>query len=121
MHQKSPQLQPVLTDSKHAKQQHRKDVAAAQTKLQNFIALLQHLPFYDGVKTLSMDLYVFFESWCGVDLPEGFNIEFGRQITKACKEGRLPFERKTTGRASLATYKGLDLMLLKPMLEQKAS
>jgi hypothetical protein len=62
-----------------------------------------------------MDLYAAFAGTCGIDLPAGFQIEFGRQINKACRDGRLPFRRKAVTRASIAAWEGLDesdLMML---------
>lgn len=91
---------------------HRANVAAAQGRLREFISKLQQLPLHDGATTLSMDLFSIFERWCEIDLPMGFQTEFGRQINKACRDRLLPFRRKTVGRASLAAYDGLDRLLL---------
>ena len=100
---------PTLTGKRRI---HREEVALAQNCLQSFIEWLRHLPYHEGAFTLSMDLYGAFEANCGIDLPQGFQIEFGRQINKACRDGRLPFKRKTVTRASLAAYDGLDLLEL---------
>ena len=91
---------------------HREEVARAQKSVQSFIECLRRLPYRDGIYTLSMDLYAAFEANCGIDLPIGFQIEFGRQFNKACRDGRLPFRRRAVGRASLAAYEGLDSSLL---------
>jgi hypothetical protein len=97
------------------RREHREEVARAQKSLQSFIECLRQLPYREGTYTLSMDLYAAFEANCGIDLPEGFQIEFGRQINKACRDGRLTFRRKTVTRASIAAWEGLDesdLMML---------
>lgn len=105
----------TATDRLQAKQ-HREDVANAQASLQSFIECLRQLPYRDGTCMLSMDLYAVFTGCCGIDLPKGFQTEFGRQINKACRDGRLPFKRKTVGRASLAAYEGLDALLLPALM-----
>ena len=114
-HQEAP-MSPVMTDIKREKQQHRDDVARAQKSLQSFIECLQQLPYCEGTRILSMDLYTVFTGCCGVEVPQGFQTEFGRQINKACRDGRLPFRRKTVGRASLAAYAGLDSQLLPALM-----
>lgn len=104
------------------RRQHKEDVARAQKSVQSFIECLRQLPYREGTHTLSMDLYAAFEANCGMDLPRGFQIEFGRQINKACRGGRLPFRRKTVSRASIAAWEGLaesDLMVL--LLEDERS
>lgn len=106
----------LMADRKREKQQHRQAVTRAQASLQSFIECLQQLPYRDGTYMLSMDLYAVFAGSCGIDLPHGFQTEFGRQITKACRDGRLPFKRKTVGRASLAAYDGLDALLLPALM-----
>lgn len=109
-HQQRPDQYP-----KPARRQHREEVTRAQKSLQSFIECLRQLAYREGTYTLSMDLYAAFEANCGIDLPEGFQIEFGRQINRACRDGRLPFLRKTVTRASIAAWEGLDesdLMLL---------
>ncbi len=91
------------------------EVAKARKSLQSLIALLSGLPHVPGKYMLSMDLYAAFRGSCGTELPLGFQIEFGRQINRACRDGRLPFRRKTVTRASIAAWEGLDesqLMLL---------
>lgn len=65
-------------------------------------------PYREGVHTLSMDLYATIGAHCGIDLPVGFQIEFGRQISGACRDRRLPFRRKTVTRGSIAAWEGLD-------------
>jgi len=105
----------TVTDRLRAKQ-HREDVAKAQASLQSFIECLRQFPYSGGTRILSMDLYATFTGCCGIDLPKGFQTEFGRQITKACRDGRLPFKRKTVGRASLAAYEGLDALMLPALM-----
>lgn len=103
---------PKLTEHRRL---HREEVARAQKSLQSFIECLRRLPYREGAYTLSIDLYAAFETSCGIDLPIGFQIEFGRQINKACRDGRIPFRRKTVTRGSIAAWDGLDesdLMLL---------
>jgi len=92
--------------------QHQEELANARRSLHSFIEFLRQLPFKEGVYTLSMDLYAVFVACCGIDIPKGFQIEFGRQFNRACRDGRLPFKRRTVGRASLAAYEGLDSSLL---------
>lgn len=104
--------QTLTTTAYHQAMLHREEVAKAQASLQRFIEFLRQLPFKEGVNTLSMDLFKVFEYSCGIDLPLGFHFEFGRQISKACRDGRLPFKRRTVGRGSLAAYEGLDSSLL---------
>lgn len=115
-HQKAAAQHPAMMDRKHEKQQHRQAVTRAQVSLQSFIECLQQLPYRDGTYMLSMDLYAVFAGCCGIELPHGYQTEFGRQITKACRDGRLPFNRKTVGRASLAAYDGLDALLLPALM-----
>lgn len=102
----------VISDEAIEKWRRREEVAKAKKSLQSFIAFLSELPFVPGKRMLSMDLYSAFEGCCGIELPLGFQIEFGRQISKACREGRLPFRRKTVTRASLAAWEGLDESIL---------
>lgn len=95
-------------DQTSQRRQHQEEVANAQKSLQSFIKCLRQLPYRDGTHMLSMDLYAVFEGCCGIDLPLGFQIEFGRQFNKACLDGRLPFRRKTVEHARLAAFVGLD-------------
>lgn len=106
----------IGTQVSYERKQHKEEVAKAQRSLQMLIESLRQLPFKEGVHTLSMDLFAAFEGSCGVDLPKGFHMEFGRQFNKACRDGRLPFKRRTAGRASLAAYEGLDFSLLPELM-----
>ena len=99
---------PLLQAHRLEKRRRRELVAKAKTRAEEFITLLGTLPYREKAHTLSMDLISLFEKFCGFDLPEKFSIEFGRQISKACRAGKLPFERSTFGRASLAGFKGID-------------
>lgn len=118
-HQEAAPQHPLMMGGKREKQQHRYAVTRAQASLQSFIECLRQLPHRDGTHMLSMDLYAVFAGCCGIDLPHGFQTEFGRQITKACRDGRLQFKRKTVGRASLAAYGGLDALLLHSLMNKE--
>lgn len=100
----------------HQRMLHREQVAEAQASLQSFIKFLRQLPFKEGTYTLSMDLFAVFEYCCGIELPRGFQIEFGRQFNAACRDGRLPFKRRKVRRARLAAYDGLDFSMLEASL-----
>ena len=103
---------PLLQAYRLEKLQHRELVAKSKTHTQEFISILSTLPFRENSYTLSMDLISLFERFCGFDLPDGFSIEFGRQISMACRCGKLPFERRTFGRASLAGFRGIEADLV---------
>lgn len=107
---------PSMTAASEGWRWHRVSLNAARERLAEFIDLLRQLPHRDGTHTLSMNLFAAFERWCRFELPQGYHLEFGRQITKACRDGRLPFEKATVGRASLAAYEGLDPELLDALM-----
>lgn len=98
----------LLTARRIERRQHREAVAKAKFLVQKFIEVLSQLQRQEGNYVLSMDLYAAFERFCGIDLPDRFQIEFGRQISKACRSGQLPFQRTIHGKASLAAYDGID-------------
>jgi hypothetical protein len=110
----SPQAPVVslLQAHKLEKKRHRELVAQAQDRAQDFIKVLATLPYREKSHALTMDLISLFERFCGFDLPNGFTIEFGRKVNKACRDGLLPFQRRTFGRASLAGFKGIDADIL---------
>ena len=107
---------PSVTSASEGRRWHRSSLNAARERLVEFIEILQQLPRCDKTHTLSMNLFAAFERWCRFELPQGYQLEFGRQITKACRNGRLPFEKTTIGRASLAAYEGLDPELLDALM-----
>jgi len=107
---------PSVTGSAEGRRWHRAILNAARERLVEFIEILQQLPRRDGTHTLSMNLFAAYERWCRFELPQGYQLEFGRQIAKACRDGRLPFEKTTIGRASLSAYEGLDPELLDALL-----
>lgn len=97
---------------------HGKAVAEAQRLLGGFLVILQQLGHQGGAYMLSMDLFAAFEHFTGIDLPSGFNREFGRQVNKACSDGRLPFRRTNKGQARLAAYQGIDMVNLRQVMER---
>lgn len=107
---------PSMTAGSEGWRWHRASLNAARERLVEFIEMLRQLPRRDNTHTLSMNLFAAFERWCSFELPQGYQLEFGRQITKACSDGRLPFEKTTIGRASLAAYEGLDPELLDALM-----
>ena len=95
---------------------HRLVVAVAQELLQGFLVLLQQQKYHGKDYILSMDLYEVFERFTDMDLPSGFEKEFGRQISKGCLEGRLPFRRTIKRKARLAAYQGVDAVAVGSMV-----
>jgi hypothetical protein len=91
---------------------HRTEVAEAQRLLEGFLVILQQVGNQGRAYMLSMDLYMAFERFAGIDLPSGFNRELGRRVNKACSDGRLPFQRTIKGQARLAAYQGIGAVAL---------
>lgn len=107
---------PSMAAASEGRRWHRASLNAARERLVEFIEMLRQLPRRDDTHTLSMNLFAAFERWCRFELPQGYHLEFGRQIAKACRDGRLPFEKAPIGRASLAAYIGLDPELLDDLM-----
>lgn len=107
---------PLVAAATSGRRDHVEQVARAQTHLHAFIAFLERVPFQEKTFALSMDLYALFKEFCGEDLPPGFALEFGRQVNRACRCGRLPFKRSLRTRASLAAFDGIDSNLLREAL-----
>lgn len=96
----------------------RRAPSPAQEALQWFITILKQVPFTEGAYMLSMDLFMTFLDHTEVDIHPGFMREFGRQVTRACQEGRLPFKRTIKTKARLAAFEGIDATVLKMMLAE---
>lgn len=114
----NPNATPAAPIEASARSKRRAEVAIAQDRLDTFIALLARLPMSDHGYILSMDAYAAFERFAAMDLPSGFNLEFGRRINRACQVGKLSFRRVLKEKPRLAAFHGVEQRaLMKALLE----